>query len=424
MGLPLEDSIDRRIYTISQITREVKQVLESAFPPVWLEGEISNFKKHSSGHMYFVLKDENAQISTVMWRGHNLRLFFTPQDGMKVLAYGNITVYEKRGSYQFEVTQLQPAGIGELQLAFEQLKQKLREEGLFDIECKKPIPQYPNRIGIITSPTGAAIRDLISVFSRRFPGVQLILAPVRVQGEGAANEIAQAIKDFNEFAEVDVIIVGRGGGSLEDLWPFNEEIVARAIFDSDISVISAVGHEVDFSISDFVADLRAPTPSAAAELAVRNRDEVSEFVIDSVNKMYRNISDQILYYKEKITNLQNSYALKRPADVIKQYQQRLDELVRNIDILFQHRLDSKKNVIESLKKQLISLSPDSILKRGYTLCYKGDGQKLLKKITDVQLNDEIKVQFYQGQLQSKIINIHPEEKFSGEKVKSVDSNNG
>ncbi|HDZ10569.1 MAG TPA: exodeoxyribonuclease VII large subunit, partial [Bacteroidetes bacterium] len=265
---------EKKIYTISEITRKIKRLLENAIPSIWLEGEISNFKRHSSGHIYFVLKDENSQISCVMWRGRNNGLYFTPQDGMKIQARGNVTVYEKRGNYQFEVLQMQPAGLGELQMALEQLKQSLKAEGLFDEQHKKKIPQYPEKIGIVTSPTGAAIRDLVSVVQRRFPSVQLILNPVRVQGAEAAGEIARAIDEFNAYGDVDVLIVGRGGGSLEDLWAFNEEVVARAIFRSKIPVISAVGHEIDFGISDFVADLRAPTPSAAAELVVRNREEL------------------------------------------------------------------------------------------------------------------------------------------------------
>lgn len=407
MGLPLENVTQKRIYSISEITREIKQILESAFPPIWLEGEISNFKRHSSGHLYFVLKDEKAQIPAVMWRSYNSRLFFTPQDGMKVLANGNITVYERRGSYQFEVVQLQPAGIGELQLAFEQLKQKLREEGLFAPERKKPIPPYPERIGIVTSPTGAAIQDMLSVLRRRFPGIQLILAPVRVQGEGAAEEIARAIADFNAYGKVDLLIIGRGGGSLEDLWPFNEEIVARAIFASEIPVISAVGHEVDFSIADFVADLRAPTPSAAAELAVKNQTELQEFFRSSIAGMYRGIREQIAYYKEKVNHLQNSYALKKPSDVIRQYQQRLDELTKSMELQYQYLMDSRKQQINSLRKQLISLSPQSILNRGYSLCFREEDGKLVKTSDDVQVADKIRVQFHRGEIKGNVEEILP-----------------
>ncbi|HDL78351.1 MAG TPA: exodeoxyribonuclease VII large subunit, partial [Bacteroidetes bacterium] len=284
---------EKKIYTISEITRKIKRLLENAIPSIWLEGEISNFKRHSSGHIYFVLKDENSQISCVMWRGRNNGLYFTPQDGMKIQARGNVTVYEKRGNYQFEVLQMQPAGLGELQMALEQLKQSLKAEGLFDEQHKKKIPQYPEKIGIVTSPTGAAIRDLVSVVQRRFPSVQLILNPVRVQGAEAAGEIARAIDEFNAYGDVDVLIVGRGGGSLEDLWAFNEEVVARAIFRSKIPVISAVGHEIDFGISDFVADLRAPTPSAAAELVVRNREELLHTIQYLAQKMFGRITANV-----------------------------------------------------------------------------------------------------------------------------------
>ncbi|HFE62791.1 MAG TPA: exodeoxyribonuclease VII large subunit, partial [Caldithrix sp.] len=249
--------MEKRVYTVSDLTREIKQVLESSFPRLWVEGEISNLKRHSSGHLYFTLKDSNSQLNCAMWRFRVGQLLFQPQDGMKVLVEGDVQVYERGGYYQLIVNQIQPAGIGDLQLAFEQLKKKLHAEGLFDESHKKRLPQFPERIGVVTSPTGAAIRDIVSVVSRRFPGVQLIINPVRVQGETAKEEIAQAIREFNEYGKVDVLIVGRGGGSLEDLWAFNEEVVARAIFDSKIPVISAVGHEIDYSISDFVADRRA-----------------------------------------------------------------------------------------------------------------------------------------------------------------------
>ncbi len=409
MGLPLEFAHDQRIYSITQITREIKATLETAFPPIWVEGEISNFKKHSSGHFYFVLKDENAQLQAVMWRGHNLRLFFTPQDGMKVLAQGSLTVYEKRGTYQLEVTQLQPAGIGELQLAYEQLKRKLNDEGLFAAEHKKAIPEFPERIGIVTSPTGAALRDLVTILNRRFPSVEIILAPVRVQGDGAADEIAQAITDFNRYGAVDVLIVGRGGGSLEDLWPFNEENVARAIYASKIPVISAVGHEIDFSIADFVADLRASTPSAAAELAVHDRIELNDTIQSWLSKMFRLLHERITYYQEKVNHLQGSYALRRPADVIKQHQQRLDELVRSLELQFEYRIEQRRQLTDSLRKQLFSLSPLAVLQRGYTICFREDDGKLLKLASEADVNDRLRIQFRQGQLRSRVEEILPEQ---------------
>ncbi|MCJ7577011.1 MAG: exodeoxyribonuclease VII large subunit, partial [candidate division Zixibacteria bacterium] len=251
--------MQKQIYTVTEITKEIKGILEESLPSVWVEGEISNYILHSSGHRYFSMKDENAQIRCTLWRFRGTRLSFEPEDGMRVIAFGNITVYERNGQYQLDVIELIPAGWGKLEIAFQKLKEKLFQEGLFDEEHKKPIPEFPEAIGLVTSPTGAAVRDMIKIIHKRFPSVRIIVNPVRVQGEEAAEEIAQAIQEFNEFAKIDVMIVGRGGGALEDLWAFNEEVVARAIYDSKIPVISAVGHQIDFTISDFVADLRAST---------------------------------------------------------------------------------------------------------------------------------------------------------------------
>lgn len=402
MKLEIQNQTQQRIYSITELTRQIKFLLESHFPNVWVKGEISNFKLHSSGHMYFSLKDENAQLPCVMWRGRNNLLFFMPKDGMKVVAQGNVTVYEKRGYYQFEVLELQPAGIGELQLAFEQLKQRLKAEGLFEAEHKKPIPAYPERIGIVTSATGAAIRDLVTVVGRRFPSVQLILNPVRVQGDGAAEDIARAIDEFNEYGQVDVLIVGRGGGSLEDLWPFNEEVVARAIFRSKIPIISAVGHEVDFSISDFVADLRAPTPSAAAELVVRNRDELLSTLQAMVQKMYRLLKEKIRYYRDKVNYLESSYALRRPADVIKEYNQRLDELTRTMETALTHQIERERARITALTKHLENLNPLSIMKRGYSICYREEDGHIIIDAVQLQKEDKIRVQFAKGQIRGTV----------------------
>ncbi|GBE26387.1 MAG TPA: exodeoxyribonuclease VII large subunit [Bacteroidetes bacterium] len=397
---------EKKIYTISEITRKIKRLLENAIPSIWLEGEISNFKRHSSGHIYFVLKDENSQISCVMWRGRNNGLYFTPQDGMKIQARGNVTVYEKRGNYQFEVLQMQPAGLGELQMALEQLKQSLKAEGLFDEQHKKKIPQYPEKIGIVTSPTGAAIRDLVSVVQRRFPSVQLILNPVRVQGAEAAGEIARAIDEFNAYGDVDVLIVGRGGGSLEDLWAFNEEVVARAIFRSKIPVISAVGHEIDFGISDFVADLRAPTPSAAAELVVRNREELLHTIQYLAQKMFGRITANVNAYREKINYLANSYALRRPSDVIKQYEQRMDELNKALEMNFTHRIEINKRQVESLRKQLESLNPQSILKRGYSICYREQNNEIIRDAAALEIEEGLHIRFYRGRADSVVKKIY------------------
>ena len=277
--------LEKKVYTVSEITSAVKYLIEESFPFIWVKGEISNLKRHSSGHYYFTLKDNLAQISCVMWKWRNILMNFILEDGMEVIVGGSLTVYEKQGKYQLDAETIHPIGIGELQLAFEKLKSKLHSEGLFDEKYKKPLPKFPWRIGVVTSPTGAAIQDILSVIGRRFPQVQIIINPVRVQGDGAASEISDAIKEFNEYDEIDLIIVCRGGGSLEDLWAFNEEIVARTIFDSKIPVLSAVGHEIDYSISDFAADKRAPTPSAAGEIAVFNKVEVETHIDELFKKI-------------------------------------------------------------------------------------------------------------------------------------------
>jgi len=392
--------MEERIYTVGELTREIKEVLESSFPRIWVEGEISNFKRHSSGHLYFTLKDEKAQISCAMWRYRANDMLFRIEDGMQVLVQGDVQVYERGGIYQLIVYQLQPAGVGALQLAFEQLKKKLFAEGLFDETHKQPIPIYPERIGVVTSPTGAAIRDIISVISRRFPGVELLIYPVKVQGEGAAEEIAEAIHHFNEYGEVDVLIVGRGGGSLEDLWAFNEEIVARAIYHSRIPVISAVGHEIDFSIADFVADRRAATPSAAAEMVVRDRKELHGILEYYRERLSQQLLNEIQSYRERIQNLRQSYAFRRPEDVIFQKMQRLDELSKNMQTAVLHLLQIKQQQLQSYHNQIRALSPTAILQRGYSICYK-DGA-VVKDVAQLGVLDMVQVKLARGQFISQV----------------------
>lgn len=397
------------VYSVSELTREIKILLETSLSALWVEGEISNFKLHSSGHMYFSLKDETAQINCTMWRSRNQALLFKPQDGMKVQVYGQVTVYEKRGGYQLDIIQIRPTGIGDLQIAFELLKRKLRDEGLFDANRKKRLPPYPERIGIVTSPTGAAIRDLVTVIRRRFPSVEIILRPALVQGDGAAEDIARAIEEFNEFAEIDVLIVGRGGGSLEDLWAFNEEVVARAIANSRIPIISAVGHEVDFSISDFVADLRAPTPSAAAELVVKEKDALLQNIRSILTKIYRNCSNRITNYKNQLNYLQSGYGFRRPADITRQFQQRLDELIHNMEIAQQHRMDLARQQLEFLIRQLHSLGPESVLARGYSICFReADGQPI-KSGEQLQKSDMVRLQFGHGAARGAVEELFPED---------------
>ena len=394
------DETERKVLTVTEFTRRIKQMLETGFSSVSLVGEISNFKFHSSGHMYFSLKDAGATLSAVMWRSRVPNLAFTPQDGMKVNVTGRITVYEVRGNYQMDVASMRPVGVGELQIAFEALKRKLAAEGLFDEEHKKPLPHYPERIGIVTSETGAALQDICNVLRRRFPAVELILLPVSVQGIGAGKKIAQAIFDFNEYGKVDVLIVGRGGGSLEDLWAFNEEVVARAIHRSAIPIISAVGHEIDFTIADFVADLRAPTPSAAAELVVPDRLVLLETVRNNWYFIQENVRDVLGYRKEQIRNLLQSYSFNKPIDLLRQYSQRVDELERNLTAAMVHNLSMLKANSESLRHQLIALDPTLVLRRGYTIVRK-DGKvigssKLLKQ------EDAIDITFQDGTLLSKV----------------------
>jgi len=386
------------VFSVSELNQEVKTLLETTIPVVWLEGEISNLKFHSSGHLYLSLKDKESQISAVMWRSRNAGLFFTPQNGMKVLALGKISVYHKRGYYQFDIIKLQPAGIGELQLAFEKLKQRLMDEGLFDDEHKKPIPAYPEKIGIVTSPTGAAIQDLLNIINRRFPGIQIILNPVKVQGEGAAREISTAIEDFNEYGKVDLLIVGRGGGSLEDLWAFNEEIVARSIFRSQIPIISAVGHEIDFTISDFVADMRAPTPSAAAELAVPQRDDLLYQLKNFKKNMSEVCIGKVHYERDRLKAITKSYFFMRTPDILKENRQRLDELVHTMQLSSQYQISFFSKQINNLTQRLNSLAPDSIMKRGYSICTKASDGSVVKNANVLKKEELIKVQFHKGKI--------------------------
>lgn len=404
--LDFDDLLQTETYvSVSRLTKDIKLLLETSFPNVWVQGELSNFTHHSSGHMYFSLKDEFAQIPCVMWRSNNQHLFFAPKDGMRVLAKGRLSLYEKRGAYQLDIWHLQPAGTGDLQLAFEELKNRLRAEGLFAPEHKQPLPRFPQRIGVVTSPTGAAIKDLVTVLQRRFPAVEIIINPVRVQGDGAASEIVRAIDAFNEYGQVDVVIVARGGGSLEDLWPFNEEMVARAVFRSRIPVISAVGHEVDFSICDFVADVRAPTPSAAAEIAVPARAELEAYLQQTRVALANGLLEKIRYQRERIRTFERSYAFRQPQDVIRQHSQRLDELQRNLNRLLGHQLQIKHEVLGGLGKRLDLLGHKNVLKRGYSICLRESDGKIVTNSDQLNLHERVVTEFYQGRAISTIDEI-------------------
>lgn len=387
-------STEKNVVTVTELTRQIKQSLETSFPRLWVEGEISNFKHHTSGHLYFTLKDESAQLSAVMWRSRVANLAFAPDDGMKVIARGSITVYPPRGNYQIDIEQIQPIGLGELQLAFERLKKKLAAEGLFDSEHKKPIPEFPERIGIVTSETGAALQDIRSVLSRRQPSVEVILASVRVQGAGAAEEIAEAIEQLNRYGSIDVLIVGRGGGSLEDLWAFNEEKVVRAIYASKIPIVSAVGHEIDFSIADFVADMRAPTPSAAAELIVRDRIELLEDIGNLCYTMRNSVDTRILSFRERMASLLTSYSFNRPRDLVREYSQRVDEIDRSLAVSFNHITQVAHQRYNSLKHQLQALNPQGVLRRGYSIIRK-EG-RIISSAHLLHCGDQAEIQFHNG----------------------------
>lgn len=396
---------ERHIYTISELTRSIKQVLEEGFPDIWVEGEVSNLRIPSSGHMYFTLKDEAAELHAVMFKGLNQYLRFKLEDGLKVVAFGQVSVYQRRGEYQLVVEKLEPRGLGALQLAFEQLKKRLQEEGLFDEAHKKPIPLLPLRIGVVTSSTGAAIRDIINVIQRRFANVEILLNPVRVQGKGAAEEISGALDELNEMGEVEVIIVGRGGGSLEDLWAFNEEIVARAIYRSRIPVISAVGHEIDYTISDFVADLRAPTPSAAAELVVAAKEELVDKIETLQARMKRTLLNTLALLKNRLTGVTESYAFRQPGETIRQYQQRIDDLVRNLTLGMSHLLEIGRERLAALAGRLESLSPLGVLSRGYSLSLKLPERSVIREAATLKVGDEVETKVREGSFLSRVEKI-------------------
>ncbi|MCP4725824.1 MAG: exodeoxyribonuclease VII large subunit [bacterium] len=394
-----------KTFTVSEITRQIKLVLEGTFERVLIQGEVSNFTRHSSGHFYFSLKDELAQINAVMWRGKTHGLNFIPQNGMEILAAGRIIVFEKGGRYQIDTDMIQPLGVGDLQIAFEELKAKLRDEGLFNSEYKKPIPFFPERIGVVTSPTGAAIKDLKSVIQRRFPGVTIILRPALVQGEGAAADIAKAIEEFNEYGEVDVLIVGRGGGSLEDLWAFNEEIVARAIFKSGIPIISAVGHEIDFTIADFVADVRAPTPSAAGEIVVQNAADVLETVKSRIRNIYTTILNKILYLNEKVKSIEKSRGFYTPLERLNNLKLKIDTLDLSLDKIYQEKVQRNLDYVEQLSKRLESLAPEAVLKRGYSIVYKEPEGGIVTDSAQLKDGDLTVLKFFKGKAEGRIEKI-------------------
>ena len=439
----------RTVYSVSALTQEIKLNLERTFYNLWVAGEISNLKQPSSGHYYFTLKDDQSQISAVLFRGSTRHLRFRPQDGMAVLVWGHVTVYEPRGAYQIRVERMEPRGKGSLQLAFEQLKDKLGKEGLFETSRKRPLPLLPQRLGIVTSPSGAALRDLCRILHRRFPNLQVLVYPAQVQGDLAAAEITKGVQVLNRLSEknvIDVIIVARGGGSLEDLWPFNEESVARAIATSAIPVMSAVGHEVDFTIADFVADVRAPTPSAAAEMVVRNKDDFRERVVALERRLASSASHRLRELRSRVDRVSTHQAFGAVLHGIEIRSQRVDESVhrarfhvdRRLSRLRQHlqglsarlserrvdrrlgeartrlarlsarleaaertRIHRARRAFAEVTSKLDALSPLGVLGRGYSLAWSPQG-KLLRSSDEVAVGDAVRVDLARGRLHCRV----------------------
>ena len=393
------------VYSVNELNAYVKRILDNDenLKHIFVTGEISNYKAHYSGHLYITIKDESASVKAVMFAGNASRLRFRPENGMKVLIFGTVSLFPRDGSYQLYISDMQPDGMGALSVAFEQLKKKLAAEGLFSDSHKKPIPQFPKRIGVITSETGAAVQDIFNVLSRRFPMAEVVLRPTQVQGDGAAQDIAKAIYLFNEYNAADVLIVGRGGGSIEDLWAFNEEVVARAVFASEIPVISAVGHETDYTICDFVADLRAPTPSAAAELAVPDKLELKSELISYKQHILNLTKNKLDRERSKLLAIEKSGALRDPVTKLNENRRELLYLSERITNLTVSAVDSNKMKYAALAGKLNALSPLGVISRGYALA-ESEG-KVVTRVKDVEVNDEISVRLSDGMLKAKVIGI-------------------
>lgn len=385
--------------SVSEITSHIKRSLEEDFSQVKIIGELSNFKSHVSGHWYFTLKDSNAAINCTMWKGVNNYVFFTPKDGMKVIITGRITVYPPRGTYQLDAKSLKPAGEGELQKAFEELKRKLKNEGLFSVDNKKIIPNFPKTIGIVTGSSTAALKDMLSVAARRYPLVKLIIAQAKVQGEGAAEEISSRINLLNLNSDIDLIIIARGGGSLEDLWAFNEEIVARAIYQSKIPIISGVGHETDFTIADFVADLRAPTPSAAMEMATPDKDELFAFINDFTYTSANNILEKLRDLRRKVDKFRESFGYRNLTNTINNNKQTIDNYLFRIQLQIGNFLNQNKNELAFLTKTIESNNIEHILKKGFVLVEQ-NGQ-LIKSKSRFNINSIFSIKFTDGEVKIK-----------------------
>lgn len=385
--------------TVSQLNAYMKRVVDgqTALNDIWIKGEISNFKDHYSGHLYITLKDEGGVLKAVMFKSAASLLTFRPEDGMKVLARGRIGVYEQGGTYQLYINEMTPDGVGELYIAYEQLKKKLEEEGLFSEDTKKPIPAYPEKVGVITAATGAAVRDIINVITRRYPYCEIILYPSLVQGAGAAENIVAGIEYFNKNKMCDTLIVGRGGGSIEDLWAFNEEIVARAIYASEIPIISAVGHETDFTIADFVADLRAPTPSAAAEIAVPSQLELVSKISTMISRMQSATVNSLKNKRLRVEKL----SMRSPKDKIDDLRQKNDNLLRQAEKSFQLCLEGNKKTLSEMFAKLDALSPLKVLARGYGIATESDGT-VIRSVRDMTPGKAFTLKLTDGDCNCKV----------------------
>lgn len=394
-----------QIWTISQINQAVRDLLEQGLPPLWLEGEISNFRYHANGHMYFTLKDENAEIEAVMFSEQNVRLQFAPSNGQHVIAFGQITLYEKRGRYQINIYEMRPAGVGKLQLEFERLKARLQAEGLFDERFKQPLPAFPERIGIVTAPGGAALQDILKILRERYPIIEVVLFPVRVQGEGAAQEIAHAIRLANRYHQtqepIDVLLVARGGGSLEDLWAFNEEPVARAIFESAIPIVTGVGHEIDFTIADFVADHRAPTPTAAAQMVVPDRAGLLSFTEGARERVTSLMSSRLDDHALRLQMLISRRGLHRPVQLVREHQQTLDHAQELLTRALRERFGRLDARARALLDRLSSLNPTTVLRRGFAIVETATGA-LVRSAEQLSVGESVKIRLHRGSVLARV----------------------
>jgi len=398
-----EDPTHEAVWSVAELTAELKDLLESSFPAVWVSGEISNFSRPSSGHCYFTLKDDQAQIRAVMWRGTATKLRFDVHDGLEVVCFGAVDVYAPRGSYQLVVSKLEPKGIGALELALRKLKEKLAKEGLFDHERKRALPKFPRRIAFVTSPTGAAVRDFLEVLRRRWSGADVIVVPTRVQGDGAAKEIAAAIAKVNQLdLGVDVMVVGRGGGSLEDLWCFNEEAVVRAVAGSRIPVISAVGHEIDVTLCDLAADVRALTPSEAAELVLPAQAEIQAAVDERRRRLVAALRNKAISARQRLTQLGERRVFRAPTEWIRDRAQRLDDISLRTARAMKHRLQLQRGKLDTWAGKLESLSPLGVLARGYSVTQRADDGTLVREAEQVKPGDLIRTRLEKGEVVSRV----------------------